>query len=183
MDAGAYPISAPETGPASIKSLADRFGLIRRDSNCSIVDIRESMPLMGRSSFTWLDQSDAARRRFLDAIEQFKDSTTRDELGLGTIRDAFADHFFPGTSVLQTRARWHDLRPQLAGRREHSCIAHCMKSRRRDHRASPHQERERAHVDRQRAVGESLLEHDTHQAVGTLDHSLLSNRRTQDISK
>jgi hypothetical protein len=58
------------------------------------------------SSFTWLDHSDHERRRVLDAIDRFKETDTRDELGLGSIRDAFADHFFPGTSVIQTRARY-----------------------------------------------------------------------------
>lgn len=58
------------------------------------------------STFTWLDHSDTERQRALDAIDQFKESETRDELGLGSIRDAFADLFFPGTSVIQTRARY-----------------------------------------------------------------------------
>jgi len=58
------------------------------------------------STFTWLDHSDRERRRVLDAIDRFKETETRDELGLGSIRDAFADHFFPGTSVIQTRARY-----------------------------------------------------------------------------
>jgi hypothetical protein len=58
------------------------------------------------STFTWLDHSDHERQRVLDAIDRFKETDTRDELGLGSIRDAFADHFFPGTSVIQTRARY-----------------------------------------------------------------------------
>lgn len=58
------------------------------------------------STFTWLDHSDHERQRVLDAIDRFKETETRDELGLGSIRDAFADHFFPGTSVIQTRARY-----------------------------------------------------------------------------
>ncbi len=58
------------------------------------------------SSFTWLDHSDSERRKVLDAIDRFKDSDTRDELGIATIRDAFSDRFFPGTSVLMTRARY-----------------------------------------------------------------------------
>lgn len=58
------------------------------------------------STFTWLDHSDRERRRVLDAIDRFKETETRDELGLGSIRDAFADHFFPGTTVIQTRARY-----------------------------------------------------------------------------
>ncbi|WP_437603019.1 DUF6361 family protein [Sorangium sp. So ce590] len=58
------------------------------------------------STFTWLDHSDRERQRVLEAIDRFKESDTRDELGLGGIRDAFADMFFPGTSVIQTRARY-----------------------------------------------------------------------------
>lgn len=42
----------------------------------------------------------------MDAISLFRDQDTRDELGLGTIRDALADRFFPGTSTIQTRARY-----------------------------------------------------------------------------
>lgn len=58
------------------------------------------------SSFSWLDLSDRERRKVLDAIDRFKERDTRDELGLGTIRDSFANRFFPGTSVVQTRVRY-----------------------------------------------------------------------------
>jgi hypothetical protein len=55
------------------------------------------------STFTWLDYSEHERRRMLDTIELFGERTTRDELGLGGIRDAFTDQLFPGTSTIQTR--------------------------------------------------------------------------------
>jgi hypothetical protein len=58
------------------------------------------------SSFAWLDYSEAQKRQMLDVISLFREKTTRDELGIGTIRDAFADLFFPGTSTIQTRARY-----------------------------------------------------------------------------
>jgi hypothetical protein len=58
------------------------------------------------SSFTWLDYSERERRKILDAIQLFKDQDTRDELGIGTVRDAFADLLFPGTGTVQTRARY-----------------------------------------------------------------------------
>ena len=58
------------------------------------------------SSFTWLDHSDTERRKVLDAIDRFKETDTRDELGIARIRDGFSDLFFPGTSVLMTRARY-----------------------------------------------------------------------------
>ena len=57
------------------------------------------------STFTWLDYSEQERRRALDVISLFKLQDTRDELGLASIRDAFADRFFPGTSTIQTRVR------------------------------------------------------------------------------
>ncbi len=58
------------------------------------------------SSFTWLDYSERERRKMLEVIKQFDDRDTRDEIGIGSIRDAFADLFFPGTSTIQTRARY-----------------------------------------------------------------------------
>lgn len=58
------------------------------------------------SALTWLDHSDSERRKVLEAIDRFKETDTRDELGLASIRDGFADHFFPGTGVLMTRARY-----------------------------------------------------------------------------
>jgi hypothetical protein len=58
------------------------------------------------SSFTWLDYSEHERRKMLDVIELFGERTTRDELGLGGVRDAFADLLFPGTSTIQTRAKY-----------------------------------------------------------------------------
>lgn len=58
------------------------------------------------SAFTWLDHSDSERRNVLEAIDRFKETDTRDELGIAPIRDGFADLFFPGTGVLMTRARY-----------------------------------------------------------------------------
>jgi hypothetical protein len=58
------------------------------------------------STFTWLDYSEHERRKMLDVIELFGERTTRDELGLAGVRDAFADLFFPGISTIQTRAKY-----------------------------------------------------------------------------
>src|SRR5690348_2168245 len=63
------------------------------------------------STFTWLDYSEHERRKMLDVIDLFSERTTRDELGLGSIRDAFADRLFPGTSTIQTRAKYFLLVP------------------------------------------------------------------------
>ncbi len=58
------------------------------------------------STFGWLAYDDAERRRMAEVINLFREKGTLDELGIGTIRDTFADHFFPGTSTIQTRARY-----------------------------------------------------------------------------
>ena len=58
------------------------------------------------SFFTWLDYSEQDKRKMLDVISLFSEKTTRDELGISSVRDAFADLFFPGTSTIQTRARY-----------------------------------------------------------------------------
>jgi hypothetical protein len=58
------------------------------------------------STFAWVDFTDSDRRKMLDVLDLFSEHETRDEMGLGTIRDAFADYFFPGTSTIQTRARY-----------------------------------------------------------------------------
>ena len=42
----------------------------------------------------------------LEAVRQFRDSDTLDEVGIGGIRDAFAELLFPSMSVLHTRARY-----------------------------------------------------------------------------
>lgn len=58
------------------------------------------------SSVTWLDFSEAEQQRVRDLLQFFSDKGTVDDLGLGTIRDAFSNQLFPGTSVVQTRARY-----------------------------------------------------------------------------
>lgn len=58
------------------------------------------------STFTWLDYSEHERRKMLDVIDLFGEKTTRDELGLGGVRDAFADLLFPGTTTIQTVAKY-----------------------------------------------------------------------------
>lgn len=63
------------------------------------------------STFTWLDYSERDRRRMLDVVDQFKERDTRDELGIGAVRDSFADQLFPGTSTIMTRARYFLLVP------------------------------------------------------------------------
>lgn len=65
------------------------------------------------STLTWLNTSDHERQQALDVIDMFRHRDTRDELGVGAIRDGFADAFFPGTSTIQTRAAYFLLIPWI----------------------------------------------------------------------
>ena len=58
------------------------------------------------SSFAWLDYSERERRQVRDVLDLFREQETGDELGIGQIRDAFADLLFPGTTTIMTRARY-----------------------------------------------------------------------------
>ena len=58
------------------------------------------------SMFTWVDFAEDDRRKMADVIALFAEKDTRDELGLGGVRDTFADLLFPATSTIQTRARY-----------------------------------------------------------------------------
>jgi hypothetical protein len=58
------------------------------------------------SSLSWIDFDEAERERIRRIIQFSKERESRDELGLGAIRDSVADHLFPGTSTIQTRLRY-----------------------------------------------------------------------------
>lgn len=57
------------------------------------------------SFFGWVDFSESEREKMHNIIKLFEQQDTRDELGLGSIRDAFANLLFPGTSTIQTRIK------------------------------------------------------------------------------
>ena len=58
------------------------------------------------STFGWLDSSERERRAVLELVSALNEPGTLDELGIGSIRDTIADTLFPGTSTIQTRARY-----------------------------------------------------------------------------
>lgn len=58
------------------------------------------------SRLAWLDVSAEQQRRVRDIIRMFEEPGTRDELGIGPIRDSFSDLLFPGTSTQMTRVRY-----------------------------------------------------------------------------
>jgi hypothetical protein len=58
------------------------------------------------SFLAWIDFDEAERQRAQRIMALFQERESRDELGLGAIRDSIADHLFPGTSTIQTRLRY-----------------------------------------------------------------------------
>lgn len=71
------------------------------------------------SFIAWIDFDQADRDRTRRIMDLFGNEESRDELGLGAIRDALADLMFPGTSTIQTRLRYMMFVPwiyQIAGR-------------------------------------------------------------------
>jgi hypothetical protein len=76
---------------------------------------------MTTSVFAWLDHDEGERRRILEVVNLFREKGTLDELGIGTIRDTIAERLFPGTSTIQTRARYFLFIPWLYNQieREH----------------------------------------------------------------
>ena len=65
------------------------------------------------SVLAWLDYSAADHSRAREIIAMFSQRESRDELGIGQIRDALSDTLFPGTSVVLTRARYFLFVPWL----------------------------------------------------------------------
>lgn len=72
------------------------------------------------STLRWLATSERERQQAMEIARALQQKESRDELGIGSVRDAIADQLFPGTSTLHTRARYHLFIPwayQLAVRR------------------------------------------------------------------
>ena len=61
---------------------------------------------MVNSFIAWVDHDQVARNRIVELMRFGHQKESRDELGIGTIRNSFSDQLFPGTSVLQTRLRY-----------------------------------------------------------------------------
>jgi hypothetical protein len=70
------------------------------------------------SQFAWVDFAEEDRRKVAELLALLNEQDTRDELGLGAIRDHLADTMFPGTSTIQTRARYLLFIPWIYSRLE-----------------------------------------------------------------
>lgn len=70
------------------------------------------------SLIVWLDHSEFEDAVLTSSLAKFEEKGTVDELGIGTIRDALSDRLFPGTSIIQTRARYFLFIPWMYERLE-----------------------------------------------------------------
>lgn len=70
------------------------------------------------STLAWLDHDASARERTKRILALFQEGSTQDQLGLGGLRDSFADLLFPGTSTIQTRLRYFLFVPWIYTRLE-----------------------------------------------------------------
>jgi len=61
----------------------------------------------------WIDFSEKDRKKALDVIHLLDEKGAMDELGIGVVRDAFSNRFFPGTSTVQTRAKYFFMIPYI----------------------------------------------------------------------
>lgn len=67
----------------------------------------------------WIDFSKEQRNKVISVINLLSEPEAVDELGVGIIRDGFANIFFPGTSTVQTRAKYFLLVPYILNDLEH----------------------------------------------------------------
>jgi hypothetical protein len=63
----------------------------------------------------WIDFSKKDMDKVFEVIDKLNDDSQEavDELGIGAIRDGFANMFFPGTSTVQTRAKYFLIVPYI----------------------------------------------------------------------
>lgn len=61
----------------------------------------------------WIDFSPTHQNKVMLVMDLFKEQGVIDELGLGTIRDSLSDLLFPGTSTIQTKAKYFLLIPWI----------------------------------------------------------------------
>lgn len=61
----------------------------------------------------WVDFSKADREKVFDVMNLLQEQGAVDEIGIGLVRDAFANYFFPGTSTVQTRGKYFLIVPYI----------------------------------------------------------------------
>ena len=61
----------------------------------------------------YIHSSKEEQARAMQVLKMTSESVALDELGIGRIRDAFADRMFPGISTLQKHIKYFSLMPQV----------------------------------------------------------------------
>ena len=61
----------------------------------------------------WIDFSKEDREKVLDVMNLLQEQGAVDEIGIGLVRDAFSNLFFPGTSTVQTVAKYFLIVPYV----------------------------------------------------------------------
>ena len=57
-------------------------------------------------SLGWLDNNQKEQDTIKEMLSLLQEKGTLDEIGIGTIRDAFSNMLFPGITTIQTRAKY-----------------------------------------------------------------------------
>ena len=61
----------------------------------------------------WIDFSKTERDKVVSVLDLLSEQGVLDELGIAQIRDGFANLFFPGTTTIQTRAKYFLMVPYI----------------------------------------------------------------------
>ena len=116
----------------------------------------------------WIDFSKEERDKALDILRLLQEQGAVDELGIGFVRDAFADVFFPGTSTLLTRAKYFVVVPYIIQEKIEECGRSTLSAR---------QTLEAINKE-ERRFGERMQEkHEGDRTVGIVGSSALSQGR------
>ena len=116
----------------------------------------------------WIDFSKEERDKALDILRLLQEPGAVDELGIGIVRDAFADTFFPGTSTLLTRAKYFVVVPYIIQEKIEECGRSSLTAR---------QTLEVINKE-ERRFGERMLEkHKGDRTVGIIGSTALSQGR------
>lgn len=116
----------------------------------------------------WIDFSKEERDKALGILRLLQDPGAVDELGIGIVRDAFADAFFPGTSTLLTRAKYFVVVPYILQEKIEECGRSSLTAR---------QTLEAINKE-ERRFGERMLErHKNDRAVGIIGSTAISQGR------
>ena len=111
----------------------------------------------------WIDFSKTERSKILSVLDLLQENGTLDELGIALIRDGFSNIFFPGTSTIQTRAKYFLIVP------------YALKDLERSREANPNVLR-RTLDEIERECGERLLEQNKEEPGIIGKRSLLGGR-------